>query len=87
VVSAATGSAIQQGMGGEYAVETRMEFIGTGSVRLQDVRLFSNEQGPLLTTTVNVRPGQTLVLGTASGMGQESTLLLTVRAEVGETDG
>ena len=37
--------------------------------------------GERLTTTVNVRPGQTLVLGTASRAGEDVTLLLTVRAE------
>ena len=80
-VTATDGSEIQQGLGGNHEVATRIYFVSAGTIRLDNVRLYSYEGGDRLTTTVNIRAGQTLVLGSASRVGEDVTLLLTVRAE------
>lgn len=51
-------------------------------IRLEGVRLFGPD-GVQLHTTVNVRPGQTLVVGSSPRAESTVTLLLTVRAEEG----
>ena len=82
VVSATDGSHVSQSLaGGQYQVEATIRWAQPGTIRLEEVSLLSHEQGPLLTTTVNVRPGQTLVVGTASKAKSTATLLLTLRAE------
>lgn len=81
MVSATDGSRIEQGLGADHAVAGHVYFTGPGIVRLEEVELYSYEGGDRLTTTVNVRPGQTLVLGSATKVGDDVTLLLTVRAE------
>lgn len=80
-VSAANGSSVEQGLGAEHAVSASISFVSAGTVRLEGVQLYSYEDGSRLTTTVNIRRGQTLVLGSASRVGEDVTLLLTVRAE------
>jgi len=50
------------------------------TVRLE-VRLFGQISGHGLETTVNITPGQTLILGSSPKAGSTATLLLTVRAD------
>jgi len=52
-------------------------------LRLEEVSLYSMG-GRKLRTTVNVRPGQTLVLGSSSMEGASGTFFLTVTAETVE---
>lgn len=80
-VTATDGSSVEQGLGGDHLVAANIFFVSSGVIRLDGVRLYSYEGGDRLTTTVNIRPGQTLVLGSASRVGEDVTLLLTVRAE------
>lgn len=79
-VTATDDSSVEQGLGPGHMVGAEV-FLAAGTIRLHNVRLWSNQSGQLLTTTVNIRPGQTLVLGSASTAGEDATLLLTVRAE------
>jgi len=83
-VTATDGSEVEQGLGTDHVVATRVFLTGGGSIRLDGVRLWSHDGGDRLTTTVNVRPGQTLVLGSASRAGDAGTLLLTVSAEAAD---
>lgn len=56
---------------------------GRRGIRLDGVTLWTDESGVVLETSVNVRPGQTLVLGSArSPDGRSGAVILTVRAEV-----
>ncbi len=50
----------------------------SGVVRLQDVRLWENDSDVLLNTSINIRPGQTLILGGSPDGG--GTLFLAVEA-------
>jgi len=84
-VAVTDGSEVEQDLGSDHMVRTRVFFAGPGTIRLDGVHLWAHEGGDRLTTTVNIRPGQTLVLGSASRAGEDVTLLLTVRAE--ETGG
>ncbi len=83
LVTATDGSNIGQalaGTDGAYYVEGRVRWVQSNTIRL-DVSLDSRVgDGAALNTTVNVRPGQTLVLGTSSKRGSTATLLLTVTA-------
>lgn len=83
-VTATDGSEVEQGLGADHVVSTRVFLGGPGSIRLDGVRLWSHRGGDRLTTTVNIRPGQTLVLGSASREGDAGTLLLTVTVEAAE---
>ena len=80
-VTATDGSGVSQGLGADHMVEASIYFVSAGTIRLENVSLYPYGGGTRLTTTVNIRPGQTLVLGTASPEGADVTLLLTVRAE------
>lgn len=66
---------------GVYLVTAGAERANASSIRLVDVTLWQGPGTPVLKTTVNVRPGQTLVLGSSPRSGSSATLLLTVRAE------
>ncbi len=82
-VTATDGSAVTQGMQGTddaYDIRSEVYWVGPGAIRLEEVTLFSDTGGRILSTTVNIRPGQTLVLGSSPKEGS-GTLLLTVRAE------
>lgn len=58
---------------------------GRGTIRLDDVTLWSNPNTVALRTSVTVRPGQTLVVGsTRAPEGRAGAIILTVRAEVRE---
>jgi hypothetical protein len=86
VVGATNGSTVAQRLPGGYNVGTRVLWNGPSTLQLVDVSLSSNTQGPLLRTTVNIHPGQTLVVGSAAEGGRSTaTLLLTLRAEEAET--
>ncbi len=83
-VTATDGSEIQQQMKGTddlYVISGRVYLAQPGVTRLEEVQLYSESFGNGLTTTVNIRPGQTLVLGSSSKGSSTTTLLLTVRAE------
>lgn len=85
VLTAGDGSEIQQALGGAQAdlsITGDVRSDGGTAVRLQDIRLWEGQQNPILQTTVSVRPGQTLVLGTSPKKGSSATLLLTVHAEL-----
>ena len=64
-----------------YAVEGRVYWVQGGLVHLEDIGLQRESYGEILRTSVNLRPGQTLVLGSSPKPGSTATLLLTVRAE------
>lgn len=80
-VTATDGSQVEQGLGSAHSVQTRIYRQGANSLRLEEVQLWAHASGVRLTTTVNIRPGQTLILGSASREEDETTLLLTVQAE------
>jgi len=92
VVYALDGSEISQTLSGakmpagaaqEYMVEARVMRGPENGLRLEEVSLYSMG-GRKLRTTVNVRPGQTLVLGSSSMEGASGTFFLTVTAETVE---
>lgn len=89
VVYALDGSEISQTLSGAkmppgvtepYLVEARVRRGPENGLRLEEVSLYSTA-GRKLRTTVNVRPGQTLVLGSSSMEGASGTFFLTVTAE------
>jgi hypothetical protein len=58
---------------------------GRGTIRLDDITLWSTPNHQALRTSVTIRPGQTLVVGSARAPeGQAGAIILTVRAEVRE---
>lgn len=83
-VAATDASEVEQGLDEGHQVRAAVYYARPGTYRIE-VRLRSYEYGDRLTTSVNIRAGQTLVLGSAARVGDEPTLLLTVRAE--EVDG
>ncbi len=88
VVSVADEAQVSQSLaGGAYLVEARIRRIQPGSIRLEEVQLYSGEGNRLLLTTVNIHPGQTLVVGTAAKSKSTATLLLTLRAEESDSVG
>lgn len=85
-VTATDGSSISQGLragDGLFEISGEVFRTGPGLIRLQNVSLFGRETGMGLQTTVTIRPGQTLVLGSSPKAASTATLLLTVRAEEG----
>ena len=84
-VSTTDGSEVIQALQGSddlYEVRANVYWVGPTAIRLDEVRLLARDSGMGLTTTVNIQPGQTLVLGSSpKGQGSTATLLLTVRAE------
>jgi hypothetical protein len=88
-VTATDGAEVVQALrasDGLYEIQGRVYRIGGGQTRLEEVRLVS-ENGFHLATSVNIRAGQTIVLGSAPKQGSSATLFLTVRAELGEPAG
>ena len=84
MVSVTGASEIDQrlpGPGGTYAIAAEIRRLDPGGIRLHDVTLYGASFEPILTTSVNIRPGQTLVLGSSPQGDGGATLLLTVRAE------
>ena len=89
-MTATDGSHIAQVMQGTddvYQISAQVHWIRPGTVRLEDVRLYGENSGHGLETTVNIRPGQTLILGSSPKAGSTATLLLTVRAERADSGG
>ena len=86
-VTATNRSDIGQQMQGPddlYQISGQVEWVRPGTVRLENVTLYAESSGRGLETTVNIRPGQTLILGSSPKGGSTATLLLTVRAEEAE---
>ena len=73
----ATGNAL-----GDHAWSIR-----PGTVHLENVTLYAQGSGHRLETTVNIRLGQTLILGSSPKGGSTATLLLTVRAAAADSEG
>jgi hypothetical protein len=65
----------------DYSLSGSVRRLSEGAIRLQRVSFCCRENGGGLETSVVIRPGQTLVLGSSPTDGASSTLLLTVRAE------
>lgn len=59
----------------------------SGGVFFSEIRLWSENHGPLFQTAVTVQPGQTLVLGSAGVPDQEGAVILVVRTSSTEGDG
>lgn len=82
VVGAADNSKISQRLAGGYELQAQIDREGPGTIRVQEIRLYQSHVGTILQTTVNIHPGQTLVVGSAAEGGHATgTLLLTLRAE------
>lgn len=83
MVQATDGTSVHQsftGADGRYSVSADVQWANAEALRLSDVNLWV-DRAPLLETSVNIRPGQTLVLGTTPKQGSAATLLLTLKAE------
>ena len=84
LVTAADGAEIRQGFLGAGAyprVHAEALWSGPSTIRLQEVILWTTDSSRAFETSVNVRPGQTVVLGSTPGEDDQPTLLLTVTAE------
>lgn len=84
VVTARDRSEVSQEIAGpdeRYGVRSSVGFQRPGTIRLEEVRLFTPD-GSGFETSVNLRPGQTVVLGTSRVAGSGQALILTVRAEL-----
>jgi len=64
-----------------YQIEGRVYWVRGDLIHLENVVLVQRDAGEILMTSVNIRPGQTLVLGSSPKEGSTATLLLTVQAE------
>ena len=85
-LTATDGSEIRQtlsGSDGQYQVTGDVGWQSGGATQLR-IQLWRGTSDVLLETAVNVRPGQTLVLGTSPKKGSTATLLLTLHAEPAE---
>lgn len=69
-----------RGLDGLYEITGSIYRLGPDMTRLEEISLWS-EQGTRMETTVNIRSGQTMVLGSSPKDGSSATLFLTVRAE------
>ena len=63
-----------------YTITGSVYRAGSGLTRLDEISLWTDGGKPFA-TTVNIRTGQTIVLGSAPKTGSSATLFLTVRAE------
>lgn len=82
-VEATDRSVIQQhfqGMDTPYELQGFVQWMSSAEIQLQ-AQLSAPGHGTLLQTTVNLRAGQTLVLGSSPKMKGAGTLLLVVRAD------
>lgn len=83
-VAATNNASVDQRMAGtdaQFAVMTDVSWVQGGMIHLENVTLRTEDEGDILRTSVNLRPGQTLVLGSSPKQGSSATLLLTVRAD------
>ncbi|KPJ91187.1 MAG: hypothetical protein AMS18_09185 [Gemmatimonas sp. SG8_17] len=82
------GSDIQQqaaGGGQTFGIRAHIRDIrgmGDSSTVRIEVGVWDSQEGPLLQTTVTVRTGQTVVLGSSQSGPRNETLILAVRAEL-----
>jgi len=65
---------------GIYEITGEVYRLGPDVTRLEGISLWS-ERGTRMETSVNIRSGQTMVLGSSPKDGSSATLFLTVRAE------
>jgi len=82
------GSDISQrlsGADGAYLISGNASWRSGNATALQ-IQLWHGRSNVILETAVNVRPGQTLVLGTSPKEGSTATLLLTVHADPADAD-
>ncbi len=83
-VEATDRSEVQQRFLGSkvpYELKMSVEWLSSDVIRLHRVILVAQRHGLLLQTTVNVRPGQTLVLGSSPKTEGAGALLLVVTAD------
>lgn len=92
LVTATDASNLQQELrsaDGDYLITVGNVYsTAPGVVRLDEITLWAPDgegrsKRPALQTTVNIRPGQTLVLGSSPKDGSTATLFLAVRADLG----
>lgn len=69
------------GAEGEWSVQGEVFDRGGTAVHLSGIQLWSGADERIIETSVNVRAGQTLVLGSGPGQGGEGAVILIVRAE------
>ena len=69
-----------------YEIAGALDRMASGSIRLSNVALWMNRENPRLETSVTVRPGQTVVLGSQPKGDGAGTLFLTVSAEADSVD-
>ena len=84
IVAVTSGSEVEQRLrteDGMYLITGEIDQISPTGLRVREAALWSEASGQVLRTTVNIRPGQTLVLGTSPKEGSTATLLLALRAE------
>lgn len=67
-----------------YAVEARVISRSPEEVYLQNISLIDDNHLNRFTTSVRIRIGQTLVLGSAERYEDRATVILTVRAEIAQ---
>ena len=82
-VTATDRTGVRQGLRtseGLYEISGEVYRLGSDVSRLEGISLWSPD-GPGFETTVNIRSGQTMVLGSSPKAGSTATLFLTVRAE------
>ena len=88
LVGATDGTEIRQRLRDGYVLGAHVYRTDPSTVRVQEIQLFAPGLGTVLQTTVNVRVGQVLVVGTAAkGSNSTATLLLTVQAEESKPEG
>lgn len=84
MVSATNEADFTQRLAGSFdifQVEGKVFWVRGDMIHLADISLVQMDAGRLLLTSMNLRPGQTVVLGSSPKLGSTATLLLTVRAE------
>lgn len=88
VIMATDGSEVQQRLDSEFAavVSAGVHWIRPDLIRLDHVELMQ-DRGSGLSTSVNIRPGQTLVLGGSGRGGADEAVFLTVEARSGSAPG
>jgi hypothetical protein len=64
-----------------FSINAEAQFQRPGVVRLSPVELWQGDRDVLLQTSVNVAPGQTVVIGGARARVGERSFILSVTAE------
>lgn len=81
MVTAGDGDVTQAFPGLPYRITARVRPQQRGVVRLEELRLWEGDGPPVLTTSVTLPAGQTLVLGSAPSGDSGGAVILTVQAE------